>query len=192
MASPHRPPQTPSTLHSRLLRQLQADLCDRVVLHHADHELQQLRVFCPQQNFTAALNTRQAPELFEPLPHLTPTNTHAHLAATIPSSLRSKYKWGFRKDFTIPYGIVHLKAKKKFGRRAVPSSPTTNPWLATSSASPVERSTSFSNTSSHSNSPSRNFGAISIPTSSKHQQTSPYMPPTTTWSVSSTQSPNNA
>ena len=29
-------------------------------------------------------------------------------------SLRSRCKWGFRKDFTIPYGIVHLKAKKQW------------------------------------------------------------------------------
>ena len=28
-------------------------------------------------------------------------------------SLRSRYKWGIRKDFTISYGIVHLKAKKQ-------------------------------------------------------------------------------
>ena len=55
-----------------------------------------------------------APEPFEPLPHLTPTNIHEHLAATIPASLRSRYKWGFRKDFTIPYGVVHLKPKKQW------------------------------------------------------------------------------
>ena len=80
--------QTPR-FTARLLRQLQAFLGDQVVLHHADHELQQLRVFCPRQYFIGAINTWQAPELFEPLPHLNPTNTHDHLTATIPPGLRS-------------------------------------------------------------------------------------------------------
>ena len=84
------------------------------MLHHADHELQQLRAFCPRQYFTGALNTWQAPELFEPLPHLTASHIHDHLSATIPPTLRARYKWGFRKDFTIPYGVVHLKAKKQW------------------------------------------------------------------------------
>ena len=62
-----------------LLRQLQEYLGDKVVLHHADHELQQLRVFCPRQYFTGALNTWQAPELFEPF-H---TSIHPTLRNTI-------------------------------------------------------------------------------------------------------------
>ena len=41
---------------ARLLRQLQEFLGDQVVLHHADHELQQLRIFCPRQYFTGALH----------------------------------------------------------------------------------------------------------------------------------------
>ena len=60
---------------ARLLRQLQEYVGDKVVLHHADHELQQLRVFCPRQYFAGALNTWQAPELLEPLPHLSPSTT---------------------------------------------------------------------------------------------------------------------
>ena len=51
---------------------------------------------------------------FELLPHLTSANIHEHLSATIPASLRTRYKRGFRKDFTIPYGVVHLKAKKQW------------------------------------------------------------------------------
>ena len=97
---------------ARLIRQLQEYLGDKVVLHHADHELQQLRIFCPRQYFTGALNTWQAPELFEPLPHLHSSNIHDYLSATIPATLRSRYKWGFRKDFTVPYGVVHIKEKK--------------------------------------------------------------------------------
>ena len=97
MAPPRCLPQATPTLYSPppTLRQLQSYLGDQVVLHHADHELQQLRVFCPRQYFTGALNTWQALELFE-LPHLTPTNIHDHLTAAIPPSLRSRYKWGLR------------------------------------------------------------------------------------------------
>ena len=97
---------------ARLLRRLQEFLGDQVVLHHADHELQQLRIFCPRQYFTGALATWQAPELFEPMPTLHLSNIHEYLLNTVPSSLRTRYKWGFCKDFTIPYGIVHLKEKK--------------------------------------------------------------------------------
>ena len=97
---------------ARLLRQLQELLGPHTVLHHADHELQQLRLFCPRQYFTGALNTWQSPELFEPLPYLTAANIHDHLKATVPPILRTRYKWGFRKEFNIPYGVVHLKEKK--------------------------------------------------------------------------------
>ena len=97
---------------ARLLRQLQEHLGKHTLLHHADHELQQLRLFCPRQYFTGALNTWQSPELFEPLPYITAANIHDHLAATVPPILRTRYKWGFRKDFNIPYGVVHLKEKK--------------------------------------------------------------------------------
>ena len=97
---------------ARLLRQLQEFLGDQVVLHHADHQLQQLRIFCPRQYFTGALATWQTPELFAPMPTLQSSNIHDYLTQTIPPSLRTRYKWGFRKDFTIPYGIVHLKKKK--------------------------------------------------------------------------------
>ena len=99
---------------ARLLRQLQEYLGQNTVLHHADHELQQLRLFCPRQYFTGALNTWQSPELFEPLPYLTAANIHDHLTATVPPILRTRYKWGFCKDFNIPYGVVHLKQKKQW------------------------------------------------------------------------------
>ena len=73
-----------------------------------------LRLFCPRQYFTGALNTWQSPELFEPLPYLTVANIHDHLKATVPPTLRTRYKWGFRKDFNIPNGVVHLKEKKQW------------------------------------------------------------------------------
>ena len=35
----------------------------------------------------------RAPELFQPLPHLTPLNINGRLLATVPSGLRARYKW---------------------------------------------------------------------------------------------------
>ena len=104
---------------ARLIRQLQEYPRDQVVLRHADHELQLLRIFCPQQYFLGALNTWRAPELFQPMPHLTPLNIAEHLQATVPTGLRARYTWGFRKDFTIPYGIVHLKEKKQWQKAII-------------------------------------------------------------------------
>ena len=117
MEAPHRPFETHQPrFTARLLRQPQKFLGDQVVLHHADHELQQLRIFCPRQYFAGALATWQSPELFSPMPTLQSSNIHEHLIHTIPPSLRTRYKWGFRKDFTIPYGIVHLKEKKQWSK----------------------------------------------------------------------------
>ena len=51
-------------------------------------------------NTSQARSTHARPQnSFEPLPHLTPSNIHDHLSATIPASLRSRYKSNFRKDF---------------------------------------------------------------------------------------------
>lgn len=48
------------------------------------------------------------------MPHLTPLNISEHLQATIPTTLRARYKWGFRRNFTILYGVVHPKEKKQW------------------------------------------------------------------------------
>ena len=174
---------------ARLLRQLQEHLGKHTLLHHADHELQQLRLFCPRQYFTGALNTWQSPELFEPLPYITAANIHDHLAATVPPILRTRYKWGFRKDFSIPYGVVHLKEKKHWqkGRTIISyfQSLSGNLLRITSRALDIILQHLYP----------QHPGQMSIPqlwhhfhTSPKHHQTSHYMPPTMTWSASSTQS----
>lgn len=171
-------------------QQLQEYLGDKVVLHHADHALQQLRIFCPQQNFRGALDTWQAPELFQPLPHLTPLNLQDHLMATVPPGLRTRYKWGFRTDFTIPRGIVNCPPQGKQTMAERPhSSPTTTPLLAISFVSPAEHF-SFHNT--RANFPFLNSGNTSTPTSLKLTLTLLSKPPTTTLSASSTQFPNIA
>ena len=87
--------------------------------------------------------------------------------------------------------VLSTSKPRSNGRKAAPLSLTSNLWPATSSASPAEHSTSSYNISSPNildNFPSHNSGAISTPTYIKLQQTSPYMPPTMTLLVSSTQS----
>ena len=84
---------------SRNVTQLQQFLTDKLVLHHADHELQNLRIFCPQHYFHGCLATWNTPQLFQPLPHLTQEQLHTLLAQSFPASIRRAYPWGFRKQF---------------------------------------------------------------------------------------------
>ena len=173
---------------------LQEFLGDQVVLHHADHELQQLRIFCPRQYFAGALATWQSPELFAPMPTFQSSNIHEHLTHTIPPSLRTRYKWDFRKDFTIPYGIVHLKEKKQWrkGRTIISyfQSLSGNLLRITSRALDIEPLTSSYNTSFLSiqaNFPFHNCGPTFTATSLTPHRTFPYTPPTTALLASSTQ-----
>ena len=85
MASTYPPSQATTTFHRPTYSTTSGD---EVVLHHADHELQQLRIFSPQQYFLGALNTWRAPELFRPMPHITPLNINDDLLAAIPTTLR--------------------------------------------------------------------------------------------------------
>ena len=101
---------------ARLLRQLQEFVGDHVVLHHADHELQQLRVFCPQQYFRGALTTWQSPELFRPMPHITTTNISEHLQATVPTA----------KPLPSPMALLISKRRSNGARDAL-SFPTATP-----------------------------------------------------------------
>ena len=99
---------------ARSLKQLQEFLGDNVVLHHADHELQHLRIFCPRVYFRGCLATWQSPELFQPLPDDTDETIPHIIQHSFPANLRKKYKWGFLTNFNMPYGVVHLKAKKQW------------------------------------------------------------------------------
>jgi len=156
---------------ARLLRQLQEFLGDQVVLHHADHELQQLRIFCPRQYFTGALATWQTPELFAPMPTLQSSNIHDYLTQTIPASEKTSRS----------HTASSTSKRRSTGGKVAPLSHTSNPSAVTSSALPAEPSTLSCNTSFHSfqvNYQSHNCGPTSTATSTTHHPTSPYMPPT--------------
>ena len=94
---------------SRNVTQLQQFLTDKLVLHHDDHELQNLRLFCPQHYFHGCLTTWNTPQLFLPLPQLTAQQLHDTLTQSFPTSIRRAYPWGFRKHFYTPHGVVFLK-----------------------------------------------------------------------------------
>ena len=99
---------------SRNVTQLQQFLTDKLVLHHADHELQNLRLFCPQHYFHGCLTTWNTPQLFLPLPDLTAQQLHQFLTQSFPASIRKAYPWGFRTKFYTPHGVVFLKQKKSW------------------------------------------------------------------------------
>lgn len=122
----HQWKQHISSLHhaprftSRKVTQLQQFLTDKLVLHQADHELQNLCIFCPQHYFHGCLTTWNTPQLFKPLPHLTQDHLHTLLAQSFSANLRRGYPWGFRKNFYTPHGVVFLKQKKSWRKgRAV-------------------------------------------------------------------------
>ena len=64
--------------------------------------------------FHGCLATWQSPELFQPLPDDTDQTISSIIQQTYPAHLRRKYKWGFITNFNMPYGVVHLKAKKQW------------------------------------------------------------------------------
>ena len=70
--------------------------------------------FCPQMYFRGCLATWQSPELFQPLPDDTDQTISSIIQQTYPAHFRQKCKWGFTAKFNMPYGVVHLKAKKQW------------------------------------------------------------------------------
>ena len=179
---------------ARSIKQLQEFLGDKVVLHHADHELQHLRLFCPKIYFRGCLATWQSPELFQPLPDDTDQTISNIIQQAFPAHLRKKYKWGFNPKFNMPYGVVHLKAKKQW-RKGRPIVSYFKSYYG-----PLLRVTSnILNTMIHrscrnhqDSSPSHNYGTTSTTTSTTHQILWTFTQSTTTWSASSTPSPKIA
>lgn len=76
---------------SRNITQLREFLTDKLLLHHADHELQNLRIFCPQHYFHGCLPTWNTPQLFNPLPHLTDDQLQPLLTKSFSAHLRRPY-----------------------------------------------------------------------------------------------------
>ena len=99
-------------MHSDLAR-LKRWLPRKVVLHHADHEIHRITVFCPRLYSFGVLRTWQDDQLFSVYPGTAP-EARAEIAQALPRNLQTKYKWGIRPNSELPYGFVFLKRKKLF------------------------------------------------------------------------------
>ena len=101
---------------SRNVTQLQQFLTDKLVLHHADHELQNLRLSCPQHYFHGCLTTWNTPQLFLPTtspPYSSTTSHHAH--PIFPHQHSTSLSMGLPQAFLYtPHGVVFLKQKKSW------------------------------------------------------------------------------
>lgn len=106
MATPFTTTTHPTSFYCQTPPPASGAFVDQVVLHYVDHELQQLRRFSVPSYIYRELLRHGILRNF--------STSHEHFQATVPPLLRTRYKWGFRKTFTIPYGIVHLKEKKQW------------------------------------------------------------------------------
>ena len=85
------------------LARLKRWLPRKVVLHHADHEIHRLTVFCPRLYSFGVLRTWQDDQLFNVYPGTAP-EARAEIAQSLPRNLQTKYKWGIRPNSELPYG----------------------------------------------------------------------------------------
>ena len=84
-----------------------------VVIHHADHQNQNARVFCPQLYFRGCKNTWTDPELFTML-DCTPQQAIEQVQKLATVRFQKQYIWGINWGATLPQGFIFLKMKKQF------------------------------------------------------------------------------
>ena len=89
------------------------------MLHHADHEIHRITVFCPSLYSFGVLRTWQDDQLFSVYPGTAP-EARAEIAQALPRNLQTKYKWGIRPNSELPYGFVFLKRKKAVSKGTYP------------------------------------------------------------------------
>ena len=84
-----------------------------IVIHHADHQNQNARLFCPQLYFQGCANTWQDPQLFTQMT-CSPQEAlqRVHFLAT--GALQKSYKWGINWGASLPQGFIFLKGKKQY------------------------------------------------------------------------------
>ena len=90
-------------------------LPQNVVIHHADHEIHRITLFCPCLYFDSACRTWDDPELFSRFPG-NDDDALKMIATALPQTLQTRYRWGINVSSTLPYGFVHLKRKKMFSK----------------------------------------------------------------------------
>ena len=84
-----------------------------VVIHHADHQNQNARVFCPQLYFRGCKNTWTDLQLFNQL-DITPQQAMEQVQRLAAPWIQKRYKWGINWGASLPQGFIFLKAKKQY------------------------------------------------------------------------------
>ena len=107
--------QTNSRFSFHNIKHLLQWLPPNVVIHHADHEIHRITLFCPSFYFESACRTWDDPELFSRFPG-NEEDAQKLIATALTPSLQNRYRWGINTSSTLPHGFVHLKRKKMFNK----------------------------------------------------------------------------
>ena len=103
---------------SRNVTQLQQFLTDKLVLHHADHELQNLRLFCPQRYFHGCLTTWNTPQLFSTTSPTYRSTTSHHAHPIVPHQHSTSLSMGLPQAFLHTSGSRLPKTKEVLEKRS--------------------------------------------------------------------------
>ena len=95
------------------ISQLKAILGEQVVIHHADHQNQNARIFCPQLYFQGCNNTWNDPQLFSKL-EMSSEEALTRVQKLATRWIQDKYKWGIKWGARLPQGFIFLKGKKQY------------------------------------------------------------------------------
>ena len=85
----------------------------RVVIHNEDHHNSHLMIYCPRFYYESVFRTWDDPDVFQPLEG-SPEEWQRWVTYQVPSSLATRYHWGFTWGAQLPRGFVFLKRKKRF------------------------------------------------------------------------------
>ena len=86
------------------ISRLKAALGEQVVIHHADHQNQNARIFCPQLYFQMCNNTWTDPQLFFKL-NVTPEEALTKVQKLAKRWIQTRYKWGIDWGAKLPQGF---------------------------------------------------------------------------------------
>lgn len=86
------------------ISRLKAALGEQVVIHHADHQNQNARIFCPQLYFQMCNNTWTDPQLFFKL-NVTPEEALTKVQKLAKRWIQTRYKWGINWGAKLPQGF---------------------------------------------------------------------------------------
>lgn len=95
------------------ISRLKAVIGKQAVIHHADHQNQNARTFCPQLYFRGCNNTWTDPQLFSKLV-ITSAEALTKVQKLAKPWIQKRYKWGINWGAKLPQGFFLLKGKKQY------------------------------------------------------------------------------